>query len=67
MFFLFAQGELQSVIGGTDRDFNVANLRMNAVYTGGYWGTDAYVEQFWSVVTVSLPLSCNLVQSIDGQ
>jgi len=47
---MFSPAEFQSLIGGTDRDISIADLRAHTVYAGGYWATDEYIAMFWSVV-----------------
>jgi ubiquitin-protein ligase E3 C len=51
---MFSSPELQALIGGADRDFDVRELRQHVVYAGGYWATDEYVGTFWRVVEEDL-------------
>ena len=39
------------LIGGSNRDYSVAELRAHTVYSGGYWATDDYIAMFWSVIS----------------
>jgi HECT-domain (ubiquitin-transferase) len=49
---MFGSFELQTLIGGSDTPgFDVADLRANTGYTGGFANSQPYVEAFWEVLS----------------
>lgn len=48
---LFNEPELQVLISGSsDGKIDVADMRANARYSGGYTGIDRHINRFWNVV-----------------
>jgi len=48
---LFNEPELQVLISGaSDGKIDVADMRSNARYTGGYSGLDKHVNRFWNIM-----------------
>jgi hypothetical protein len=47
---MFSAPELQLLIGGTPRDVDVADMRSNTVYAGGYHDQHPVITAFWDVL-----------------
>lgn len=47
---MFSAPELQLLIGGTPKDVDVADMRANTVYAGGYHDQHPVINAFWEVL-----------------
>lgn len=51
---LFSPSEMEALIGGTSKDFDVVEMKKHAVYAGGYHPSQPYIVDFWEVVMTDL-------------
>jgi len=47
---MFKPLELQLVIGGSDKPFDIEELKQHCSYSGGYAASQPYIKAFWEIV-----------------
>src|SRR5690606_35191998 len=47
--------ELQSIIGGSDKGYDVMDLQRNTNYAGGYHPSQPYVAELWELLSEFTP------------
>ena len=47
---MFNPRELQLLIGGEDRVIDIANMKANVGYAGGFAESQPYIEEFWRII-----------------